>query len=304
MAPEALAAYGIPGRTVLVTGSCQGLGATIAEFCADAGAAGVVLTGLPADAGKAEQVLQRLRGRAMPKGCTFVPCDLADAKQTTELFATAVARMGHIDCLVNSAAFNPRANLEGTSVPLFDKIYAINLRAPFLLTQALARHVRQRRADAVAAGQTEKPWERLLPHGAVVNISSVQAFGGLTHSVAYASLKSALVVMSKNTAHELRGDRIRVNAVLPGWMPTAGECELQQALGAGSEWVRNADAGAPLGRLCRAEDCAYAVLYLLSRASEMVTGTALQVHPEMVLGMLPQGTGDGNNPQKESTAKL
>eukprot|EP01065_Artemidia_motanka_P010835 TRINITY_DN15809_c0_g1_i1.p1 TRINITY_DN15809_c0_g1~~TRINITY_DN15809_c0_g1_i1.p1 ORF type:complete len:315 (+),score=124.45 TRINITY_DN15809_c0_g1_i1:56-946(+) len=295
--PDPTGAFRVEGRCVLVTGSCQGLGAEVAEVCAGAGAAGVVLTGFASDAALAEGVRRRVQdARDPPPACVFVPCDLADAGQTAALFEAATAAIGRpIDAVVNCAALNLRATLLTTTADFFDRTYAINLKAPFLLTQALANDVLRRRQAAAAAGAA-------LPTGAVVNVASVQALGGMPASMAYASLKGALVIMTKNNGAELRSAGVRVNAVLPGWMPTPAEHQLQDSLGAGRDWAVRADAGAPMGRLCRARDTALAVLYLLSPAAEMLTGVALPVHPEMIEGMLPGGTGDGKNPQ--GSAKL
>merc|ERR1719158_116682 len=92
--------------------------------------------------------------------------------------------------------------------------------------------------------------------------------------------------MTRNNAAELC-PAVGVNCVLPGWMPTTNEIQLQRSMGAPEDWVASADAAAPMGRIMRARDCALVVLYLLSPASCMLTGMELGIHPELIPGMLP-----------------
>ena len=259
----------LKGKNVLITGSCQGLGESIARECHAQGAR-VVITGLPAEAPLGREVAKSL-------DTTFIAADLEKEADCRELIKQAVAALGHLDSLVNSAAYNPRANLFTTTTDLYTRIFKINLLAPFVLTQ-----------DFVKSRLSKK-----LTGGCVINIGSVQAHCGAPFSMAYASLKGGLVVQTKNNAKELRVHRVRVNCILPGWMPTDGEIALQRSLGAPSGWVSKADGGAPMGRLLRPHECASYVAFLLSDAACMTTGTVVELHPEMISGSLPETLGEG-----------
>ena len=268
--------FRVDGSVALVTGSCQGLGKAIAERLGEAGAT-VVVTGLAEEAARGEEVARRAGG-------VFLTADLSVEEECRSLVRRAVERCGRVDLLVNCAAVNPRATLLETTSELYKTIFRVNLLAPFLLTQ-----------EFVSAYLGRDP---SLQRGAsIVNVASVQAHGGAPFSMAYASLKAALVAQTKNNAQELASLQIRCNSVLPGWMPTEAEHVLQTDLGAPRNWVAQADAGAPMGRLLRPRECADAVLYLLSDAARMTTGTAMEIHPEMVVGCLPPGTGNGKRPQ-------
>ena len=133
----------------------------------------------------------------------------------------------------------------------------------FLLTQALARHLKQRRA-----------------RGAVVNIGSCAAHGGAPFILAYSCSKAALACFTKNTAAELRPHGIRVNQVNMGWCYTEAEDRGQRQTN--ENWLAEADAASPSGRILRPEDTAASVLHLLSEASAMVTGAILDISPDML----------------------
>eukprot|EP01063_Lacrimia_lanifica_P016784 TRINITY_DN23364_c0_g1_i1.p1 TRINITY_DN23364_c0_g1~~TRINITY_DN23364_c0_g1_i1.p1 ORF type:complete len:277 (+),score=59.38 TRINITY_DN23364_c0_g1_i1:37-867(+) len=268
--------FRLDGKVVLVTGSCQGLGAAIAAACAAAGARGVIVTGLPREQAKGERVAQALRvGK-------FHAADLESEQDLRALVAWGAAEFGQIDCLVNCGAINPRATLLTTTADMYHKLFRTNLLSAFVLTQEFAKH-------RLAARTGRRPG------GAVLNVSSVQASGGAPFSMAYSSLKGALLVQTKNNAKELAKHSIRCNAVLPGWMPTDNERQLQMALGAPADWLERADATAPLGRLLRAEDVAHAAVFFLSDASSMATGVCMELHPEQVTGTLADGVGVGDS---------
>ncbi len=180
----------------------------------------------------------------------------------------AVAAVGTVDLLVNSAAACfPRGDLETTTPELWDTMMHTNVKAPFLLTQAFARHVKARRA-----------------RGAVVNIGSCAAHGGAPFILAYSCSKAALACFTKNTAAELRPHGIRVNQVNMGWCYTEAEDRGQSATN--PNWLSEADAASPSGRILRPEDTAASVLHLLSEASAMVAGAILDISPDMLPGIM------------------
>ncbi len=238
----------LDGKVVIVTGSTQGLGAAIARRVADLGAAGVVVTGRDEERGAA--VADSVRG-------LFVRADLADPAQCRAIVAACAERFERLDGLVNSAALNRRGTLDDTSVELWDALFAINVRAPFILMQEAARVMRR------GSG------------GSVVNVITMASHGGEPKLTGYSASKGALVTLTRNVGYQLQPDRIRVNGLNIGWTVTDAEHLVQMDEGRPADWLQDADAGSPLGRLLRPDDIAPMVTYLLSDAAAMVTGSVI-----------------------------
>jgi len=111
--------------------------------------------------------------------------------------------------------------------------------------------------------------------GSIVNIISMSSYGGQPYLSAYASSKGALVTLTKNTAHALRQDRIRVNGINVGWMDTPNEHIVQRVMGKPANWLKKAEAAQPFGRLVKPLDVAYLTAFLLSDQAEMMTGAII-----------------------------
>jgi NAD(P)-dependent dehydrogenase (short-subunit alcohol dehydrogenase family) len=140
---------------------------------------------------------------------------------------------------------------------LWERLYAVNARAPFFLMQRLVNHLRGRSAP-----------------GTIVNILSVHAHGGMPSLAVYASTKAALTALTKNAAHAHRFDRIRVNGINVGWVDTPAERQMQAVtLGHGEGWLEKAAASQPFGRLMTPDDVARLALFLLSDESGVMTGS-------------------------------
>jgi len=244
----------LDGRVVLVTGGTSGIGEACALGAAEAGAAAVCITGRNADRGAA--VVAKLR--AMGARAHFVAADLADADAVAGIVAQAEAALGVVDGLVNAAGLTDRGTILDTSVALWDRLFAINVRAPFQLTQAVARRLKD-------AG---KP-------GAIVNVITMSSHGGQPFLTGYSSSKGALATLTKNTALGLRGLRIRVNGINMGWADTPGEHAIQQKDGNPADWLTKAEPSQPFGRLLKPADVAGLATYLLSDAAAMMTGALI-----------------------------
>jgi len=251
---SALPKVSLAGRVVLVTGGTQGIGEGCALAAAEAGAASVCITGRNADRGA--QVVAALR--ALGTRAHFVAADLADADATAAIVGGAEAALGPVDALVNAAGLTDRGTILETPHALWDRLFAVNARAPFILTQAMARRLQ-------ALG---KP-------GAVVNVITMSSHGGQPFLTAYSASKGALATLTKNTALGLRPLRIRVNGINLGWADTPGEHVVQQQDGNPPDWLDRAAPSQPFGRLIRPRDVAGLATYLLSDAAEMMTGALI-----------------------------
>jgi NAD(P)-dependent dehydrogenase (short-subunit alcohol dehydrogenase family) len=239
----------LDGKVLVVTGGTQGLGAAIARRAAALGAAGIVVVGR--DALRGERVADELGG-------LFVRADLADADACAAVIDACEERFGRLDGLVNAAGLSSRGTLDDTSVELWDRLFAVNARAPFLLMQRAARLMRR-------GGRG----------GSIVNIITMASHVGEPSLTAYSASKGALATLTRNAGYQLQPDRIRVNGLNIGWTATEGEHGVQTSVGQPSDWLAQADASRPFGRLLRPDDIAPMVTYLLSDAAAMVTGSVI-----------------------------
>ncbi|MEV4642501.1 SDR family oxidoreductase [Actinoplanes sp. NPDC049548] len=249
----------LDGRVTLVSGGTQGVGAGIARAAVREGAC-VVVTGRRRDVG------ERL---AAEIGATYVLTDLSDVESARASAAAVVDRYGRIDCLVNAAGLTARGSLLDTTVELFDRHMAVNLRAPFFLMQAAVRDM-LRRAEP----------------GTILNIISVSELGGQPYLAPYVAAKSGLAGLTRNAAYAHRFDRIRINGLDIGWTDTEGEDVVQRAYhDAGDDWREQAAKRLPMGRLARVDEIADFAVFLLSARSGVVTGSVIDWDQQVIGGM-------------------
>jgi NAD(P)-dependent dehydrogenase (short-subunit alcohol dehydrogenase family) len=245
------------GKSVLVTGAAQGVGRQIALDLAAAGAATLILSDRQQDRGEA--VVAELQALGAESG--FILADLAEADAPARIIDAAIRRFGRIDSLVNAAGVTDRAGVAAVSLATWDRVFAINARAPAFLMQAVIRHLRARQAP-----------------GTILNILSVNASGGTPDLAIYAASKAALSLLTRNAAHAHRFDRIRINGINPGWVDTPAERQMQSVtLGLGDGWLAEASARLPIGRLLLPEDVARLALFLLGDASFPMTGSLVDL---------------------------
>ena len=253
----------LEGKIAIVTGGTQGLGETVARLFARRGAAGLVLCGRNAERGRA------VAADIAKAGCRteFVTADLAVLSEVRAVAAAAGRAFGRVDVLVNAAGTTDRGTMLDTSPELFDRIMAINLRAPFFLMQDAATIMRRERIE-----------------GSMVNILSMSAHGGQPFLTPYSTSKGALATLTRNAAFSLMPWRIRVNGLNLGWMNTPGEDQIMRRFhGAQDGWLEKAAAEQPFGRLIDPEEAARAVAYLASAESGLMTGTIVDFD-QSVLG--------------------
>ena len=250
------------GKVAVVTGGTQGLGEAIARLFAARGAAGLVICGRQSDKGEA------VAADLTAQGCrtVFVRADLARVDDARADDAAAERAFGRIDALVNAAGITDRGTIFDTSPELFDRIVAVNLRAPFFLMQEAAKLMRRERVE-----------------GAMVNILSMSAHGGQPFLTPYSMSKGALATLTKNAAFSLMPWRIRVNALNIGWMNTPGEDRIMRTVhGAADGWLEKAAAEQPFGRLIEPDEVARACAFLCSAESGLMTGAVIDFDQSVV----------------------
>ncbi len=251
----------LAGGVYLVTGGTQGIGEAVALALARAGARGVVLCGRNREGGARVKSALEAEGTQ----AVFVPADLAEVGDCRAVSAECDARFGRLDGLVNAAGVTDRGTIENTSIELWDRIFAVNARAPFVLMQ-----------DAVAIMRRENI------AGSIVNIITMSSHGGQAFLTAYSASKGALATLTKNVAHALRAERIRVNGVNIGWTDTPNEHKVQMADGNPPDWLARAEAEQPFGRLIKPDEVARICLFLLSADSGLMTGALIDFDQNVI----------------------
>jgi NAD(P)-dependent dehydrogenase (short-subunit alcohol dehydrogenase family) len=218
----------------LVTGGGSGIGAAVAHRLADDGF-DVTVADLEPDAVATEL------------GATGVRLDVRDEAQVEQA-------MGGIDVLVNAAGIGSTADAPGTSLEVWENVFAVNARGTFLCCKHVIPGMKDRGG------------------GVIVNIASVAGLIGLRNRAAYSASKGAVIALTRALAVDHVGDGIRVNAVCPGTIDTPW---VQRLVNDSGESIDALRARQPMGRLGTPEEVADAVLYLAT--AEFATGTILTV---------------------------
>jgi NAD(P)-dependent dehydrogenase (short-subunit alcohol dehydrogenase family) len=246
----------LEGKIAIVTGGTQGLGASIAELFAGRGAQGIVICGRNAVNGAhvAKQIEAASASRVV-----YVEADLALVDDCRKVVTACDKAFGRVDILINAAAVTDRGTILDTSPELFDRIFAVNVRAPFFLMQ-----------DAISLMKRE------ATEGSIINIGSMSAMGGQPFLSPYCTSKGALETLTRNTAYGVLRNRIRVNQLNIGWMASQGEDRIQrQYHGADDDWLERAAAAQPFGRLVDPQEVARACAYLATEESGLMTGSVI-----------------------------
>ena len=246
--------FSLRGHVGLVTGASSGLGAECARALA-IGGADVALVARRGDRlnAVADELRQSWQVNAIP-----IAADITIEAELDRIVAETVAGLGEIDILVNNAGIAPTGRAENYSREKWDAAMALNVTAPMILSQKVARRLIERKRP-----------------GRIINVTSVLAYvGSAVYRLAgYTASKAALANLTRELAVEWAPYGILVNAIAPGWIPTEateggiakpGNRERMESL-------------TPMGRLGKAEEIRGAVIFLAGAASSYVTGSVLSV---------------------------
>ncbi len=228
----------LAGKVCIVTGAASGIGLASAELFAAEGATVVAadLAGTP------------------------YRVDVSDETETRALAAAVVAEHGRIDVLFNNAGIAGVGDVEETTLELWERVMAVNVRGVFLMARAVV-------PTMVAQGS-----------GSIVNMSSAIAETGLARRVSYAASKGAVLALTKSMQVDLAPHGVRVNALLPGTIMTPFvERYLAESYADPEEGRRSIRSRQLTGELGTAADVARAALYLASDDSRFVMGSGLVV---------------------------
>ncbi len=246
-------------KVLLITGSATGIGEATARRAVAEGAR-VMVHGLDAELASAV-------ARDLGDPAAYLVADLAQPESAERLVAATVAHFGRIDGLMNNAASVARSTLESTTVDFFDRMIAINLRAPMLLIKAAVPHFRQQ------------------GRGVVLNIGSVNALAGAPQLLDYSISKGGLMTMTRNLANALATAKIRVNQLNLGWVASPNEIKLQISEGRTPGWEQNMPASvAPSGKLLTPENVASHAVFWLSDQSAPANGTVYELDQYSFIG--------------------
>jgi NAD(P)-dependent dehydrogenase (short-subunit alcohol dehydrogenase family) len=245
----------IEGKIAVVTGGTQGLGAAIARVFAEAGAGGVVIVGRGVEKGRA---VARSITEATGVPVEMVAADLGVIEDVQGIVPAADRRFGRVDILVNAAGLTDRGNLLNTTPELFDRMFAVNARAPFFLMQDAAKVMIREGIE-----------------GRIVNIGSTSGLTGQPFLAPYAGSKGALATLTRNAGFALMRHRIHVNQLDIGWMNSDHERALILSETGDPGFIDRAAAAKPFGRILDPREVARAVLWMASDDSGMMTGSVI-----------------------------
>jgi NAD(P)-dependent dehydrogenase (short-subunit alcohol dehydrogenase family) len=240
----------LAGRAALITGAAGGIGLGCAEAFA---AEECDLVRLDLDEKKVAAAAKDLAKRSGRK-VHALACDLADAEAARKAVIRAAALLGRIDVLVNNAGILAQGDILDAELEDFDRVMAVNLRAPFVVGQTVARHM----VDAKI-------------RGSIINMSSINAVLAIPNQLAYVASKGGIAQLTKAMALGLAPHGVRVNAIGPGTIVT----DILQGVMENDAARRRVLQRTPLGRFGQTSEIGRVAVFLASDDSSYITGQTI-----------------------------
>jgi 3-oxoacyl-[acyl-carrier protein] reductase len=245
----------LEGKVALVTGAGRGIGRAITEELASRGV-DVVLADRLLDA--AEQSAREI-AESTGRQTIALPVDVSDLESAKALVDKAIERFGKVDILVNNAGITRDNLIMRMDEADWDAVIDINLKGAWNCSKAVIRSMMKQR------------------YGRIINISSVSGLAGQAGQTNYSASKAGLIGFTKALAREVASRQITVNAVAPGFIPTALTVDLPAELKDAMMKIT------PLGRMGKPEEIAYAVAFFAADEAGYITGQVLSVDGGMMM---------------------
>ena len=245
----------LEGKNAIVTGAGRGIGKAIASALAQRGCQVVIAERL-AELGEAtaKEITNTYGQRSIA-----IPVNVGDLGSVKEMVEKALGEFGRIDILVNNAGVTRDNLIMRMEESDWDTVMDINLKGAWNSCKAIIRPMMKQR------------------YGRIVNISSVSGLAGQMGQTNYSASKAGVIGLTKALAREVATRNITVNAVAPGFIPTALTVDLPADL---KEAILKAT---PMGRMGTPEEIAYAVVFFASDEASYITGQVLSVDGGMVM---------------------
>jgi NAD(P)-dependent dehydrogenase (short-subunit alcohol dehydrogenase family) len=244
----------LQGKTAIITGAAAGIGAASATLFAQEGAK---IVAVDID----RELLQQVSDQIQKAGgdCLAVTADVGKRDAVQNTIRSATERFGRVDILFNNAGIVPAGKIETISEEQWDRAMAINVKSMYLFCHEVI------------------PKFRAQGGGVILNTASATALRAVVDRACYTATKAAVIGLTKSMALDCVRDNIRVNCLCPGTVDTPSLAQRLAAFPDPAEARKNFIARQPMGRLGTAEEIAQAALYLVSSASEFVTGVAFAI---------------------------
>ena len=247
--------FELTNKVVVVTGSSRGIGAGIAKVLAAQGAKVIVnYRSSPAEANEVAAAIKAAGGEA-----TVIQADVGSSDEAQRLIKESIDTYGQIDILVNNAGTTRDKLIMTMKDEDWDEVLQTNLSSVYYCSKAVIRPMMKKR------------------NGRIINITSVVGLAGQAGQTNYAASKAGIIGFTKSLAKEVGSRNITVNAVAPGFIPTALTNVLPE------EHSKSIIENTPLGRMGTLEDVALAVLFLASDEAAFITGQVLTVDGGLVM---------------------